>query len=755
MERKLATVLFVDLVASTELLADVDPEVVRRRVSRFFDQVSHCIVTHGGTVEKFAGDAVMAAFGVPLAHEDDAERAVRAGLATLERVGSSASRRGSASSRARSSQTTTASRRSPRARPSTSPRASRRPRGRARSSSGRARRASRAAASSSSRSARSSCAAAAEARRRAPRRLRRRAERAAPQPHRAARRPRVRARAAREHLRRAPCATGAPRSSRSTAIPASARAGSRASSSPGSRARPCSSAAACRTARASRTGRSPRWSRPRRASPTTTRSTRRRRSCATTARTKPSPTCSGSRSACSRPSRASARSRRSPGPRAPWAEQLAQAQPLVLVFEDVHWGEEPLLELIEHLASWVREAPLLLVCLARPELLDVRPSWGGGRVRATTIELEPLQAEESAAARRGAHGDARAAGRHRRRCSLKTEGNPLFVEETVRMLAERPRGGTERIPDTLQALIAARIDRLPAGARIVLQRASVMGRIFMRGALSSPLAGARGRRRRARRAAAARPRRPRGARDDQRRAGVQVQARADPRGRVLRASRSRRAPTCTTRSPSGSASARDDELLEIRAFHLDQAARLLAELDGAAPPELREEAAQALDEGRPPRAVARGVPQRAQASAARRRARADTRSPLPRRPCRVAPRRLSGRRRRDGRGRDAGRAVAARPASGPRARRRSRRPSSTTAPTPSARTPSRRARSPCSQTSRRRSASSRCGSLRRSPAWLGDYAEFEHWEKLALAAAREAERKDLEVIAVRGLSTRT
>ena len=86
MERKLATVLFVDLVDSTALVADADPEVVRRRVSRFFDQVSRCIVTHGGTVEKFAGDAVMAAFGVPLAHEDDAERAVRAAVATLERV---------------------------------------------------------------------------------------------------------------------------------------------------------------------------------------------------------------------------------------------------------------------------------------------------------------------------------------------------------------------------------------------------------------------------------------------------------------------------------------------------------------------------------------------------------------------------------------------------------------------------------------------------------------------------------------------
>ena len=64
------------------------------------------------------------------------------------------------------------------------------------------------------------------------------------------------------------------------------------------------------------------------------------------------------------------------------------------MFEDIHWAEEPLLELIEHLAAWVREAPLLLLCLARPELLDIRPGWGGGRVRATSIELEPLVPEE-------------------------------------------------------------------------------------------------------------------------------------------------------------------------------------------------------------------------------------------------------------------------------------------------------------------------------------------------------------------------
>src|SRR6478735_11278486 len=87
MERKLATVLFVDLVGSTELISAADPEIVRRRVTRFFDDVTHCVTTHGGIVEKFAGDAVLAAFGVAQAHEDDAERAIRAGLGILQAVG--------------------------------------------------------------------------------------------------------------------------------------------------------------------------------------------------------------------------------------------------------------------------------------------------------------------------------------------------------------------------------------------------------------------------------------------------------------------------------------------------------------------------------------------------------------------------------------------------------------------------------------------------------------------------------------------
>src|SRR5919199_4981707 len=86
MERKLATVLFVDIVGSSTLVSRLDPEIARRRVTEFFDRVLHCVTTHGGIVEKFAGDAVMAAFGIPQAHEDDAERAVRAALAMLDSV---------------------------------------------------------------------------------------------------------------------------------------------------------------------------------------------------------------------------------------------------------------------------------------------------------------------------------------------------------------------------------------------------------------------------------------------------------------------------------------------------------------------------------------------------------------------------------------------------------------------------------------------------------------------------------------------
>src|SRR5262245_56723235 len=274
-----------------------------------------------------------------------------------------------------------------------------------------------------------------------------------------------------------------------------------------------------------------------------------------------------------------------------WAHQLAEAQPLVLMFEDVHWGEEPLLELIEHLAAWVREAPLVMVGLARPELLDVRPTWGGGRVRSTTLELEPLELEESeqlvAALTASLDLPLDTAT-----VLAKTEGNPLFVEEMVRMLAEGTRGG-ERIPDTLQALIAARIDRLPAAPRIALQRASVMGRIFMAGALVhlSPEIDDVGH----------------CLEDLLLRDLIVREPRATISGEeaykfkhVLIREVAYAGLSKTSRADLHAAFAdwlgekAHDDIVEIRAFHLDQAARLLAELDGAAPDDLREQAAATL-----------------------------------------------------------------------------------------------------------------------------------------------------------------
>ena len=166
-----------------------------------------------------------------------------------------------------------------------------------------------------------------------------------------------------------------------------------------------------------------------------------------------------------------------------WAEKLAEPQPLVLVFEDIHWAEDALLELVEHMSTWVKNVPILLLCLARPELLDLRPGWSGGRVRATAIELEPLGRTDSEALVE-ALLDGELGSGARQAVLDKSEGNPLFVEETVRMLSEANGGGIERIPDTLQALIAARIDHLPPGEKELLQGAAVMGRIFWKGALA-------------------------------------------------------------------------------------------------------------------------------------------------------------------------------------------------------------------------------------------------------------------------------
>ena len=589
-ERKLATVLFVDLVGSTNLSAGVDPEVVRRRVGRYFDQVSHCVITHGGTVEKFAGDAVMAAFGVPLQHEDDAERAVRAALATLDRVGELGLdvRIGIESGEVVADETD----------------------------------------STFATGAAVNLAA----------RLEQQAG-----PNEIVIGPTA-ARLVRDLVELEELEPLDLRGWREP-VAASRVVGAR---QPG---RPMRSLSAplvgreselellentfARTARDGRASLVTLYGEPGVGKSRLAREFVDGLEYATVLRGRCLPYGEGVtywsiaemvkasagisdddpleeafeklRETCESEAVAdllglavgvleAVEGERSQQDIAwavrSWIEQLAAVQPLVLVFEDVHWAEEPLLEVIEHIASWVRTAPVLLLCLARPELLDARPAWGGGRLRAVTLELEALPDDEGAklvrelAAELDVAIDVDAV-------LAKAEGNPLFVEETIRALAEQPDGMQQRIPDTLQALIAARIDRLPPESRRLVQRAAVMGRVFLRGAIAhlSPDVG-------------------------------DVDAVLDDllfRDFVLHEDRSAisgeqafkfkhvliREVAYAGLSKGSRADLHllfagwlreraGEELVEILAFHLDQATRLLAELDGSAPPELAEEAAAEL-----------------------------------------------------------------------------------------------------------------------------------------------------------------
>ena len=160
-------------------------------------------------------------------------------------------------------------------------------------------------------------------------------------------------------------------------------------------------------------------------------------------------------------------------------EARAAERPVVVVFDDLHWGEPTFLDLVEHVADLSRDAPILLLCMARPDLLDVRPAWGGGKLNATTALLEPLAPDETAEL-----VDALAEGVEqglRDRILEAAGGNPLFVEEMVAMAAES--GEEVAVPPTIQALLAARLDQLAAAERGVLERGAVEGQVFHRTAV--------------------------------------------------------------------------------------------------------------------------------------------------------------------------------------------------------------------------------------------------------------------------------
>jgi class 3 adenylate cyclase/tetratricopeptide (TPR) repeat protein len=157
-------------------------------------------------------------------------------------------------------------------------------------------------------------------------------------------------------------------------------------------------------------------------------------------------------------------------------ETLAQERPLVLVLEDVHWGAPTMLDLVEHVVDWTREAPIMIVCLARPEFLEARPGWPGEHV-----ELDPLPDEEAEAI-----VTALAPGLGpgtRARATEAAEGNPLFLEQLLALAGEEDRHELA-VPPTIQALLAARLDRLGQEERALLERASVVGTEFWRGALA-------------------------------------------------------------------------------------------------------------------------------------------------------------------------------------------------------------------------------------------------------------------------------
>src|SRR4051794_29908288 len=178
-------------------------------------------------------------------------------------------------------------------------------------------------------------------------------------------------------------------------------------------------------------------------------------------------------------------------------EGIAAERPLVLLFEDVHWADAALLELVEHLADWALGVPLLVLCTTRPELYERHPAWGGGKRNSTTLSLSPLSGDETARLLGALLEQAVLPAETQALLLDRCGGNPLYAEQFVRMLADRglleQRGRTVDVesarevpvPETVQALIAARLDTLGPERKALLQDAAVVGKVFWDGSVAS------------------------------------------------------------------------------------------------------------------------------------------------------------------------------------------------------------------------------------------------------------------------------
>jgi class 3 adenylate cyclase/tetratricopeptide (TPR) repeat protein len=162
-------------------------------------------------------------------------------------------------------------------------------------------------------------------------------------------------------------------------------------------------------------------------------------------------------------------------------EGMAEARPLVLVFEDLHWADNGLLDFIDHLVDWAGGVPILVVCTARPELLSRRAGWGGGKPNAVTLSLSPLDDEQTARLLAALLERSVLPAETQSALLQRAGGNPLYAEEFVRMVGDRDLimgEGELPLPESVQGIVAARLDGLPDEEKALLQNAAVLGKVF-------------------------------------------------------------------------------------------------------------------------------------------------------------------------------------------------------------------------------------------------------------------------------------
>ena len=168
-------------------------------------------------------------------------------------------------------------------------------------------------------------------------------------------------------------------------------------------------------------------------------------------------------------------------------ESLAERRPSVLIFEDLHWADDGLLDFLDYLIDWTRDVPLLVLCTARPELLARKPDWGGGKLNAATISLAPLSDEDTARLLAGLLDRTLLPAEFQAELLARAGGNPLYAEEFARMAANRSAAdlATVELPGSVQGIIAARLDGLDPEHKALLQDASVVGKTFWLGAVAA------------------------------------------------------------------------------------------------------------------------------------------------------------------------------------------------------------------------------------------------------------------------------